>query len=293
MKTAVIDIGSNSVRYALYTPQTDLAAKELDSTVLADGLFFSGKLSDAAMARTVKAVTAFCRKAEYCGADEICIFATEAVRAATNGKTFTDAVRAACGVPVDVIDGATEARIGFLGAQPDAQTAVGVFDIGGASCETVCGKGADITYAASAPIGCVRLRDAAAGNRAIAERLIAQSLPDSLPRVETVTGIGGTATALGGMLYCPQTYDPVEVHNGRVPAAFLQETANAFFAGEDFTRTYPSLSPARARIIGYGALAALRLLRLWGKTEFTVSERDNMEGYYRLHAQTHGKCEKN
>lgn len=46
---------------------------------------------------------------------------------------------------------------------------------------------------------------------------------------------------------------------------------------------YPSLSPARARVIGYGALAALRILELLSLDGFTVSERDNMEGYYELH----------
>ncbi|MDE6398256.1 MAG: hypothetical protein K2L51_02950, partial [Clostridiales bacterium] len=177
MKTAIIDVGSNSVRYALFSPDTVLTHKELNSTVLADGLFFSGRLSPEAMERTKNAICAFCNKARQENADEIYIFATEAVRAANNGKEFTQNVTAACGVPVDVLSGTQEAQIGFLGAIPNRETDVAVFDIGGASCEIICGRGDCIYHETSSPIGCVRLRDGANGNRDKAERIIAAALP--------------------------------------------------------------------------------------------------------------------
>ena len=284
MKTAIIDIGSNSVRYALFDRDTRLAQKELNSTVLADGLFFSGRLSPEAMERTKAAVCAFCDKARRQNADEIRIFATEAVRAASNGKEFTQSVRCACGVPVDVLSGTQEAQIGFSGALPNRETDAAVFDIGGGSCEIICGRGDCIYHETSSPIGCVRLRDGANGDRAKAERMIAAALPSVLPSVlparRMLIGIGGTATALGGMLCCPTRYDPLVTHGCTVPLSFLERVADEFFAREDMLSLYPSLSPARARIIGYGALAAMRILDLFGERQFTVSERDNMEGYY-------------
>ncbi len=283
MKTAVIDIGSNSVRYALFTPATVVAAKKLNSTVLADGLFFSGKLSDEAMARTINAVAAFCREAREQNADDIYIFATEAVRAARNGKAFAEAVEKACGVTVDVIEGAVEAQIGFLGATVPSDEQTAVFDMGGASCEVILGKNGRISYAQSFPIGCVRLRDGAGKDKQKAERMVAAALPSFLPPAAVAVGIGGTATALGGMLHCPKCYDPAVTHGSFVPLSFLQHAADLFFQGADMQTLYPSLSPARARVIGYGALAALRILELLSLDGFTVSERDNMEGYYELH----------
>lgn len=267
------------MRYALMDEHTFVAQKELNSTVLADGLFFSGRLRREAIDRTVEAVAAFCKKAKAQNADEILLFATEAVRAASNGKEFTDAVFARTGITVDVIDGVTEALVGFMGATPDQKISAAVFDIGGASCEIICGKESEITYAKSAPVGCIRLRDGAGGSRTQAERLVADALDVSFPAVETVVGIGGTATALGAMAHCPQAYDPHTVHGATVRRDFLEETARAFFAGEDLLSRFPCLTPARSRIVGYGAVAALRVLTLLRKDEFTVSERDNMEGY--------------
>ena len=280
MKTAVIDVGSNSVRYAVLTENTPVAKKQLKSTVLADGLFFSGKLSPEAVARTVNAVNEFCEQARAEKADEIYVFATEAVRSAKNGKEFTNAVFEKTGIAVDVIQGTVEAQIGFMGASPDKTKQVAVFDIGGASCEIVNGKNGNIERSQSVPIGCVRLRDGANGNRARAIELISSTIPQKLQTPEMVIGIGGTATALGSMAHCPKKYEPEIVHGSVVTNEFLNKVADEFFGGKNMRELYPSLTENRARVIGYGALAAIHILNALNKSDFTVSERDNIEGYY-------------
>ncbi len=280
MKTAIIDVGSNSVRYAVLTETTVVAKKQLNSTVLADGLFFSGKLSQEAIARTSDAVKKFCDCAKAEKVDNIFVFATEAVRAAQNGKDFTDAVLAKTGIAVDVIEGAVEAQIGFIGASPDKTKTVAVFDIGGASCEIVSGKNGNITYSKSVPVGCVRLHDGANGERARAVELISAAIPKELPQTEIALGIGGTATALGSMASCPKKYEPEIVHGSIVKKEFLLKVADEFFDRKNMRSLYPALTQNRAKVIGYGALAALQILDALGKSEFTVSERDNIEGYY-------------
>ncbi len=155
--TAIIDVGSNSVRYAVLT-ETTVVAKKINSTVLADGLFFSGELKREAIERTVVAIEQFCREAKRDGADETAIFATEAVRAAKNGSEFTAEVLRRTGIAVDVLSGETEAEIGYAGAASYSHETAAVFDIGGASCEIVCGKNNAITYKKSNPVGCVRRR---------------------------------------------------------------------------------------------------------------------------------------
>ena len=292
MKCAVIDVGSNSVRYAVITPDTVIATKKLNGTVLADGLFFSGKLSDAAMERTADAIAVFCENAKREKADEIYVFATEAVRAASNGSEFVKLVYERTGIAVDVIDGASEAQIGFAGAVSDTKSPVTVFDIGGASSEIICGENGKIIFEKSSPIGCVRLRDGAGGSREKAEKLIADRLPDKLPKTNKAIGIGGTATALGAMSVCPEKYDPFKVHASTVTAEFLRKIADRFFGGENLQIAYPSLTDSRAKIIGYGALAAIKILKLSGLNEFTVSERDNIEGYYMLKSGIRKNSEK-
>lgn len=280
MKTAIIDVGSNSVRYALMDENTEIAKKEIDSTVLADGLFFSGRLKADAIERTADAIKAFCEKAKRAGAEEIFVFATEAVRAAQNRDEFLQAVKSRTNITVDVIDGDTEASVGFFGAAPSPDKTVAVFDIGGASTEIICGKNGEISYEKSNPIGCVRLFDGADSSRERAQELIEAALCDSLPAVDALTGIGGTATALGAMAVCPALYDAEKVHGSIVERGFLQDIAERFFAGENLMEAFPSLTANRARVIGYGALVSLAVLNKFGFDSFTVSERDNIEGYY-------------
>lgn len=280
MKTAVIDIGSNSVRYALFTGDA-YTKKEVISTVLADGLFLSGKLKQDAIERTAQAVAACCEKARAAGADRIFAFATEAIRAAENGSQAVDAINTRANVAVDVIGGDVEAKIGFMGASTDPAASAVVFDVGGASAELICGKGDDIAYRKSLPIGCVRLRDGANGSRTKADEILAKTIPSygAVPFIATPIGIGGTATALGGMLACPQAYDPKKTHGRKVPRTFLTEVQARFFKGERMRAAFPCLTENRAALIGYGAMIAAAILDHLHADSFTVSERDNMEGY--------------
>lgn len=280
MNIAVIDIGSNSVRYALYGGEP-FVQKELNTTVLADGLFLSGRLKRDAIERTANAVALFCEKARNENAQEIYAFATEAIRAATNGKEAVQAIEARANVRVEVVSGETEAKIGFMGACPTSLTPCAVFDIGGASAELICGKGEEIAYRKSLPIGCVRLRDGSLGNAEKAAAILASNISDygAVPPFSSLTGIGGTATALGAMLACPKQYDPLLTHGTVVPRAFLDEIKTRFFTGEPLRAAFPCLTENRASLIGYGAMIAAAVLDHVKADAFTVSERDNMEGY--------------
>ena len=260
---------------------TSLATKKLSSTVLADGLFFSGRLNYEAMSRTVNAIAAYCDEARADGADEISAFATEAVRAACNGEEFCELVRNACGLNVRVLTGCEEAAVGFLGATAGLNAECAVFDLGGASCEVIRGNGGVVSFSHSFPIGCIRLRDGAGGEIEKAHGLIDNALSGAnLPNVKSLVGIGGTATALGAMVACPHKYDSSLSHGAVVNKEFLNSVIGDFFGGTDMHSKYPCLTISRASVIGYGALVCLKLLKRVGTDAFTVSERDNIEGYY-------------
>ena len=81
---AVIDIGSNSVRLMI-DRGLKLNPKKLATTRLGGGLVLTGRIDAQAFSDSVRAVAGFCREAAGAGADEIYVFATEAVRAALCG----------------------------------------------------------------------------------------------------------------------------------------------------------------------------------------------------------------
>ena len=127
-KFAVIDIGSNSVRL-MFVADGKVLYKTLQTTRLGAGLEQNNRLQETAIARSASAVAEFYARAKTEGAEQVLAFATAAVRKAENGAQFIQAVRALCGLQVQVISGETEAEIGILGALGNADGAV--IDVGG------------------------------------------------------------------------------------------------------------------------------------------------------------------
>ncbi|HMM32844.1 MAG TPA: Ppx/GppA family phosphatase, partial [Clostridia bacterium] len=96
MAVAVIDIGSNSIRYM------GTSGKQLEITRLASGLNKSGRLSDSAMRHTAEVVRSFVDLAQKEGLP-VFAYATSAVRDCLNRKEFLELIRKECGISVDVL----------------------------------------------------------------------------------------------------------------------------------------------------------------------------------------------
>lgn len=277
---AVIDIGSNSVRLMTDDGKA-VNRKTLASTTLADGLALTGYLSDEAMDRTAAAIRTFVAEARRRGADNIYVFGTEAMRAAKNGKAFKARVEDENGLPVDVISGETEARLGLMGAAGDIAGEATVVDIGGASVEIVRGNADRITYAKSAPLGMVRLIDLVGSEKNAIERFVERELPvfGIVSGTDDAIAIGGTATSLASMDLRQTVYNPDEIHRHILTLASLSRLRDEIFATLDLISRFPTLTPNRARVIGHGAIMLLSIVEYLGLEQIAVSEHDNMEGY--------------
>ena len=155
-KTAVIDIGSNSVRLMMMADGKVLY-KTLNTTRLGEGIASSPFLKDEAISRTASAVADFFSRAKREGAVDVYAFATAAVRSAENGSAFIDRVKELCELDVEIISGEEEAEIGILGALGEKDG--GIIDVGGASTEIIIRAGGTIIYKKSVNIGVVRLKD--------------------------------------------------------------------------------------------------------------------------------------
>ena len=277
---AVIDIGSNSVRLMTDDGKA-VNRKTLASTTLADGLALTGYLSDEAMDRTAAAIRTFVAEARRRGADNIYVFGTEAMRAAKNGKAFKARLEEENGLPVDVISGETEARLGLIGSAGDTEDEATVVDIGGASVEIVRGNADRITYAKSAPLGMVRLIDLVGSEKNAIERFVERELPvfGIVSGTDDAIAIGGTATSLASMDLRQTVYNPDEIHGHILTLASLSRLRDEIFSTLDLISRFPTLTPNRARVIGHGAIMLLSIVEYLGLEQITVSEHDNMEGY--------------
>jgi exopolyphosphatase/guanosine-5'-triphosphate,3'-diphosphate pyrophosphatase len=95
------------------------------------------------------------------GAEEVRIFATSALRDASNSKVFVDGVRKLYGYEVNIISGAAEADLIQMGLEltftPPENKNVLTMDIGGGSTECVLWNSTEIIWSRSFNIGVARM----------------------------------------------------------------------------------------------------------------------------------------
>ncbi|MBQ8876929.1 MAG: hypothetical protein IJY63_05230 [Clostridia bacterium] len=278
-KFAVIDIGSNSVRL-LFVADGKVLYKSLNTTRLGEGLANSTSLLSIAIERTAQAVADFYVKATQEGAEQVVAFATAAVRTADNRQAFLDCVKAKCGLDIEVVSGEEEGELGMLGALGGRDGAV--IDVGGASTEIAVRTSGKTVYKKSLNIGVVRLKDGYGRNvaeiRARAERAAKEY--GVIPPVDTLYGIGGTATTLAAQYLQLDTYDSDKVTGTEIPVSALKALADKLSAmSVEEIAALPCMPKGRADVITGGAVLLATLLEELGFTSLTVSDRDNLEGY--------------
>ncbi len=273
--TAVIDIGSNSVRYL------GNGGKRLVTTRLAQGLNETGRLAGGPVERSLAAISGFARLAREEGRAPFA-YATSAVRDAENGPAFARRVEMETGVPVRILTGEEEAAFALLGAGYHAtEPPGGLVDIGGGSCQLIS-EG----FALSFPMGCVRAKElcAAAGAdsyAAMKEAVFARCRAlFRFPRIAMrhCAGAGGTITTLGALSLGLASYDPAAVANAALTPGGVDGLAQALFLEGEARQNRPLLRE-RHDVIVPGALVLLFVMLGMGIEKMAVSDADGMEGY--------------
>ena len=180
---AALDLGTNNCRLLIARPQGDgFAVIDAFSRIvrLGEGLAATGRLSDAAIERTIAALRVCSDKLKRRNVTLARSVATEACRRAANGPEFITRAYAETGIHLDIISAEEEARLAVLGChaliEPGDDPAL-IFDIGGGSTELVL-----IDTAApiprildwhSAPWGVVSLTEHAGGREGLEGRVAA------------------------------------------------------------------------------------------------------------------------
>ena len=269
--------------------------QRLTITRLGEGLGAGAAIRPAAAKRTAAAVGAFIEAASAAGAGPPLLVATHALRAARNPDELLSRLR----VPVRILSGDEEARLGFHGALAGigplpSHARVLIVDIGGGSVELTWGECRRIEDSLSLPIGAVVLteqflchdpplrREVAAVEDALGRTLDAPLDKISRPArgmrrkaPQRVIGVGGTITTMAALDQRLDPYDPDRVHGYRLTRRAVQRITRRLLAQTVAERRdLPGLQPERADIIAAGALVLRHLLVQLDSREITVSETD-------------------
>ena len=280
---AIIDIGSNSVRLMLSENGVAMS-KRVRTSRLGDGLAMTGVLRVERMECTLSIIKEYIDIARGEGVEQIFIYATEAVRVATNRDIFLDMVQEETGISVDVVPSEVEARLGFIGAYTGVGN-IAVVDIGGASTEIIVGNESGIRYAQSVHIGCVRMRDKCGEDDALLDEYITAMIEEygNIPcDIDRAIFVAGTASTVAMMLERTDEYDVSRLDGIDISIEDIRELLALVKATPiDERETIVGLPRDRADIMYGGIKLIERLLTRLGVTHFQFSDRDSLEGYER------------
>ena len=140
-RLAAIDLGTNNCRLLIASPRGQ-AIRIVDAhsqiVRLGENLGKTGRLSDAAMERTLRVLKVCAEKMHHRGVTHARCVATQACRMAENGESFIATVQQETGLELEMITPEEEARLAVRGCTDlfdENAKAVLVFDIGGGSTE--------------------------------------------------------------------------------------------------------------------------------------------------------------
>jgi len=299
MRTAVVDIGTNSTRLLIADAADGRVTHELDRrsvvTRLGMGVDSAGALNEEAMERVYSTLEDYRAAIDRCGAERSIAVLTSAVRDASNGEQFADTIRSRFALEPHILSGDEEARLTFLGAtserDPADATPTIVIDIGGGSTEMVIGAGHEMTFHVSNQAGVVRQTErhiksdpptreeinALAGD---AREIFERGVPEEHRRaVGHAIAVAGTATSLGAIAQELEPYDPEKVHGYLLSVGECERILERLAAVPlQQRREVRGLHPDRAPTIVAGVIILLEALHLFGLERVEVSEHDILRG---------------
>jgi exopolyphosphatase / guanosine-5'-triphosphate,3'-diphosphate pyrophosphatase len=280
---AAIDVGSNAIRIRVVeAPRAD-EIKEIHaarhSVRLGREVFLTNQIARAAAEAAVDAFRSFKKLIAEHEVEHVRAVATSAMREAKNRKSVVDLIRRETEIQLEVIEGLEEARLIKLavGRVMDLSTGrVVLIDIGGGSVELTGITDGVQRFAASLPVGTVRLQEAFLGDKAVTRnqemmlreylnRVLAPALSQLAPiRATRFVGTGGNFERLAILCPAGSKKDAIDV-------AALRELAPklARMSADERRQTY-GLREDRADVIVPASFVVLRVADALGAEKVLV-----------------------
>ncbi len=304
---AALDLGTNNCRLLIARPTADgFRVVDAFSRIirLGEGIAASRRISEAAIARAVEALTVCRDKMRARGVMRARLIATEACRAAENGEAFRNRVAELAGLELEIIDSATEARLAATGCTElfdPAASGVILFDIGGGSSELVrlgrpgAGRSGppkpDIVGWASLPVGVVTLAERY-GGMVVTPQTYGAMVEEVAAFVEKfaaahpcdldgfhMLGTSGTVTTIAGVFLRLKRYD-----RRRVDGCWLSDDEISGVVAELMAMSFderaanPCIGAERADLVLAGCAILDAIRRVFPCPRLRVADRGLREG---------------
>lgn len=293
MLHAIIDIGSNTIRMAVYRIEGrsfTLLLKRKHTVGLA-GYLTHGRLVREGIEKTVKILRGFMEFIETFGITHVHAFATAALRSATNSRAATEEITRRTGVQIRIISGEEEAAYDFIGATASIAHADGIMvDIGGGSTEIISYTRHEMTGRWSALLGSLALSKAhvagllpraeeCAAIRAAVQGILAGTPAVHALRAAHIVGMGGvlsSASRMHALLYPAD--EPRLISTAHLPA-MIERFGTGRPLSEHDTAVLLRAAPDRLHTIVPGMIIASVLADTFAAEDILYSDSGVREGY--------------
>jgi exopolyphosphatase / guanosine-5'-triphosphate,3'-diphosphate pyrophosphatase len=314
-----LDLGTNNCRLLIAKPSRRgfLVIDAFSRIIrLGEGVLSSGRLSDAAMSRTIEALKVCAEKMGRRAVTRSRLIATEACRIAANSGDFIERARRETGLSIEIVTQETEAKLAVSGCASlidrNCDWAL-VFDIGGGSSELIWLNLAQlgrewrrtlhdrldvqtcIAAWTSLPIGVVNLAERHGGRDVTPENyeaMVAEVIEgiqsfeqrhrfgDRIAnRRAHFLGTSGTVTTISGIHLELPMYDRSRVDGCWLSARDVRTVSNNLVAMTYAQRVaQPCIGHERADLVLAGCAILEALLRIWPCQRLRVADRGLREG---------------
>src|SRR3569623_384607 len=285
-RTAIIDIGSNSIRLVVYQGPPRLPATLFNEKVMAGlgrDLARTGQIAGESIDLAIATLARFAALAHEMEVASLRIVATAAVREAANGQVLLDAA-ARIGLPVETLTGEQEAvaaGMGVLSAIPEADGIVG--DLGGGSLELVRVKKGEVRERVSFQLGVLRIAALRTKGKGAIDRRVAKLLKQAgwagkgkgLP----LYLVGGSWRSLARLDMHVKHYPlPIIQHYPMSPATIARLVRTVSHIEKSTLKAVPGISSQRAPMLNDAAALLASLLRHLKSERTIVSSFGLREG---------------
>jgi len=302
-RVATIDIGTNSTHLLIAKLEPNLNTfsielAEKSTTRLGERDPGTGELTSLAMNRAFSTLKRFKDLSESYKVDSLIIAATSAVREAPNGRNFISEIKKKIDLDVELISGAEEARLIYLGVLSGMQFGNKphlVLDIGGGSTELILADRSEARALTSTKIGAVRLQREFIKKDPISPQtelflrsFIRGSMESAIDKVIKRIEVGeepvlvatsGTAMAIGALISNKENHIQSKLQGYKITKNNLDNIVNQLIKMTLSERSQlSSLSERRSEIIVPGALILQTIMNMVNVNEIVLSERALREG---------------
>jgi exopolyphosphatase/guanosine-5'-triphosphate,3'-diphosphate pyrophosphatase len=285
MRLAIIDLGTNSVRFDVFESSGSgiiQLEKQRDMIRLGEDLFLTGALSTRAISRALESLANYKRACDDLQVDRIFAVGTSAMREAKNADELVRSAKKAVGLELEIISGPEEAKLiaeGILANEPKVEGKFLLVDIGGGSAEISVVVKKSVSKAASLPLGALRLQQLfcrsgppiSPDKEDQARSFIRESIAKAFPAapyypLKLAIGSSGSVRALAKIR-------PEDKEEKSFSAYHLLELLREMRPlGFDGLCKLPGMEAKRADIVYVGALALYEILIYFGIEEVVASK---------------------